>query len=315
MDIKKESGYHGHQEFNSVRKKIIRDYQDAKSKYRNRPTQTEHGKISEYLLINWLKESLPQKYGVTSGYIIPDLYVENYTVYHFDIIVYDKLESPVLWVEPAEDSSKARAIPAKYVFAIYEVKASLTPKSAAGALNKLDSVSQYSNLFPSNFHSKAIFMELPEKNIEKKSAILNKFLADKAVHGFSGAYVFSTSVNAKISATIYVDENLKDPDIKKREYNKKLLVKDVDDIEFGVYDDNEFMFHNPEPGYSIDTMSMGGKIVGIVKSYEQHHISNNTRVFIYWSRNEFAMLFHELLSRLDKGVFNRYEMKFGLSFD
>ncbi|MGR5209726.1 DUF6602 domain-containing protein [Vibrio rotiferianus] len=312
---KRESGYHGYQEFNSVRDKIVSDYKDAKKKYGNRPAFTEHGSVSEELLINWLQDSLPQKYGVTSGYIIPDLYVETYSVYHFDIIVYDRFESPVLWVEPTEGNSKARAIPAKHVFAVYELKASLTPESVGSALDKLQSISQYAELFPNNFHTKAVFMELPKKHVEKKSAVLNKFLVSDSIYGFSGAYVFSTDQNTNVSASIQVDNDFDNYDPKEYVLDKKLLFKDVDKIEVEIYDTNKFRFYNPEPGYSFDLMSMNGEIAGIVKSYEQHFIQNKTRVFIQWSRNEFAVFFHELLSRLERGSFERYEMKFGLSFD
>ncbi|MGF1761567.1 hypothetical protein L4D76_27420 [Photobacterium sagamiensis] len=311
----KESGYHGYQEFNFVREKIVSEYEYAKKKYQNRPVKTEHGNVSESLLVNWLKESLPKKYGVTSGYVIPDLYVEKYKVYHFDIIIYDKLESPVLWMEPSDNNTKARAIPAKHIFAIYEVKASLRPKSISDALEKLDSISKYSKLFPDNFHTKAIFMELPKEYINKKGVVLNKFVTDKEMHGYSGSYVFSTNVNKKISATIKTttnSDNLKYVDLS---LDRKSLVKDVEKIDVEIHDVDKFKFYNPEPGYSLDIMSMNGKVAGMVKSYEQQAINNETRVYALWSRNEFAVFFHELLSRLDTGDFNRYQMKFGLSFD
>lgn len=151
--------------------------------------------------------------------------------------------------------------------------------------------------------------------LKKKSAVLNKFLVSDSIYGFSGAYVFSTDQNTNVSASIQVDNDFDNYTPNEYVLDKKLLFKDVDKIDVEIYDTNKFRFYNPEPGYSFDLMSMNGEIAGIVKIYEQHFIQNKTRVFIQWSRNEFAVFFHELLSRLERGSFERYEMKFGLSFD
>ena len=67
----------------------------------------------------------------------------QYSLSHFDVIIYDALESPVLWVDGTEDNSIAgrkRAIPARHVRAVFEVKATLTPKHAKDAINKLSTL-------------------------------------------------------------------------------------------------------------------------------------------------------------------------------
>ncbi len=102
--------------------------------------RTEHGVAGEAALRQWLSGFLPEKFGVTSGYIIPDVIAGDYKLYHFDIVVYDKLNSPVLWTDGDFDRSeqgKKRAIPAKHVYAVFESKASLTSQSAQAAIGKL----------------------------------------------------------------------------------------------------------------------------------------------------------------------------------
>ena len=60
-------------------------------------------------------------------------------VRHFDVIVYDKINPPVLWVEKTLDKSEhgeRRAIPAKYVHSVFEVKSTFNSKSIKEALEK-----------------------------------------------------------------------------------------------------------------------------------------------------------------------------------
>jgi hypothetical protein len=124
-------GFFGSHEFNTNRREMLGAYFEAKRRNENRPVRTEHGTAAEAKLRAWLSESLPRKFGVTSGYVIPDLMQPDYPVNHFDVIIYDALEAPVLWIDGTEDHSeggKRRAIPAQYVRAVWEVKATFTPK-------------------------------------------------------------------------------------------------------------------------------------------------------------------------------------------
>jgi hypothetical protein len=82
---------------------------------------------------------------VTSGYVIPDLLAVSprYDLPHFDVIIYDALEAPVLWVNAHPDQSalgQRRAIPAKHVRAVLEVKATLTRKHVKDARAKLNTL-------------------------------------------------------------------------------------------------------------------------------------------------------------------------------
>ena len=122
-------GQHGWKEFHRNRKNILDEFDKILEQTANRPIQVAHGQGVEAYLRKWLSEFLPKKYGVTSGYIIPNLYDDSGKIYHYDIIIYNQLDAPVLWTEGNEDNSdqgKYRAIPAEHVVAVFEVKSRLT---------------------------------------------------------------------------------------------------------------------------------------------------------------------------------------------
>src|SRR5438477_10890580 len=95
--LTKRYGTIGWQEFLRQKKDILSDYDSAKESNANRPVKTEHGNVGEAAFRKWLGECLPKKYGVTSGFIIPDIRSPSYVIYHYDVIVYDTINSPVLW--------------------------------------------------------------------------------------------------------------------------------------------------------------------------------------------------------------------------
>src|SRR4051812_19125465 len=83
---------------------------------------------------------LPKRYGVTSGYIISQGLWGNVKAPHFDVIIYDLLNAPVLWVEDHPDTSAAgrsMAIPAEHVLGVIEVKSALAPTSMKQAVEHL----------------------------------------------------------------------------------------------------------------------------------------------------------------------------------
>lgn len=109
-------GMHGWREFRQNRKDILAEFDRLREITQNRPVQMAHGQGVEAYLRKWLSEFLPKKWAITSGYVIPILYKDNIKLYHYDIIIYDCLNAPVLWTEGNQDDSvqgKSRAIPAK----------------------------------------------------------------------------------------------------------------------------------------------------------------------------------------------------------
>jgi hypothetical protein len=73
----------------------------------DRIVKTEHEPAAEAKVREWLERTLPKKFGVTSGYVIPNLMAPEFKLEHFDIIIHDALDAPVLWVDE-NDATKIR---------------------------------------------------------------------------------------------------------------------------------------------------------------------------------------------------------------
>ena len=95
---------------------------------------------------SFLEQFLPRKYGITKGYIVtPD---QKYAgpLEEWDIIIYDAMEAPVLFVRRNRDEKEAagkRGIPVEYVRGVVEVKATFNKKMAALATEKLLKLRQF----------------------------------------------------------------------------------------------------------------------------------------------------------------------------
>lgn len=105
-------------QFLMAKKDMLHAYDREREKGRERPVQTEHGRVAEAELRKWLANFLPKKYAVTSGYIISQGTPKNEYLVHYDVIIYEHLEAPILWVDDNPDHSqqgKSMAIPVEYV--------------------------------------------------------------------------------------------------------------------------------------------------------------------------------------------------------
>src|SRR5215217_5670007 len=95
----------GADEFNTNKNAMLDLFELAKIQSRYRPTQTDKGKIAEAAFRDWLTQFLPKKYAVTSGYIISQGKNYGKNLLHYDVIIYDALNAPILWVEKNADNS------------------------------------------------------------------------------------------------------------------------------------------------------------------------------------------------------------------
>ena len=100
------------------RKKEMLDAFDAgKRKAKGHEVQTYHGRVAEAVFREWLSEFLPKRFGVTSGYVVSQGQRGDAKFPHFDIIIYNQLDAPIIWVENYPDLSeggKSRSITAEY---------------------------------------------------------------------------------------------------------------------------------------------------------------------------------------------------------
>lgn len=126
-------------QFLTARDRMLHIYDDAKRAAVDHPVQVHHGVAAEQAVREWLAGFLPRRFGVTAGSIRGQL-KRHEKNRHFDIIIYDQLESPILWAPHDDDRSRPgtmRIIPVEHVCAVLEVKAALNRASLRAAYAKL----------------------------------------------------------------------------------------------------------------------------------------------------------------------------------
>jgi hypothetical protein len=199
----RRTGAQGWSQFLTKKKEMLDAYRSGKRYSRNRKVRASHGKVAEAEFRKWLAEFLPKRFSVTSGYVISYSLSEDAPLLHCDVIIYDQLAAPVLWVEPNPDESSrgnVRAIPAEHVYAILEVKSRLTPRSAIQAIRKIEELRPllhadpegypYPRFLPLNFSAHVVFFELLASDAAKISTIDN-LLPQDYLRGYAGGLVLS----------------------------------------------------------------------------------------------------------------------------
>lgn len=201
------------------RSKLLQEYDAAVQQAGDDPVKTEHGVSCEARFRSFLAQFLPKKYGVTKGYIItPDLAYAG-PLEEWDIIIYDALESPVLFVRTTQDdkdSAGKRGIPVEYVRGVIEVKATLNKASATKVTEKLlklrrfdnrqpGDVSPKSSILPAVFHAAAIFFETRVRDsldFSMSLGALGPLWHDDPLNRFFGALILRGQTHPDRSARI-----------------------------------------------------------------------------------------------------------------
>ena len=307
-------GQHGWKEFLRNRKDIITEFDKVLEQTTNRPIHVAHGQAVEAYIRKWLAEFLPKKYAVTSGYIIPDLYDNSGKIYHYDIIIYNRLEAPVLWTEGNQDNSeqgKYRAIPAKHVVAVYEVKSRLTKDNVAEALSKLDQTKDFSNQLNKNYTCGAIFIDLKESDKNKES-ILKELRKGANVFGFSGGMVLryeGDDTPTGIISLLNTESNSEAESI-----HCKPLAKRIDDL--NIYITEEGNLECAEPGSGAIMVVTAENTWSVSKLYGVTYKEGSISVYLSWSRSNFSEFCINLLSALEGLPYNdKNRPSFGRVFD
>jgi hypothetical protein len=184
------------------RMEILDAYDRAREQSRAHEIETYHGNVAEAACRKWLLSFLPKRFGVTSGYIISPGLPSSAKAPHFDVIIYDQLESPVLWVEESADTSpqgRSLAIPVEFVRAVVEVKSQLTTTTVKKAIEHLRDLSplmggvdapgeRYKLHLPANFTCGAIFVEL-RKESSVGEQVLSSICDGASLRGFLGGAI------------------------------------------------------------------------------------------------------------------------------
>lgn len=200
--LKLEMSSQGWKQFLTARKEMLDAYDKAKIQSKAHKVQTYHGRVAEAEFRKWLINFLPKKYGVTSGYIISQGVSDLTKAPHFDVIIYEHLESPVLWVENNPDSSnqgQSLAIPAEYVKGVIEVKSAFKKKNVDDAIKHLGELrtlmsnvdaptERYKMYLPKDFFCTTVFFELRKEDENDKEA-LNSMVNGSDLRNFFGGLI------------------------------------------------------------------------------------------------------------------------------
>lgn len=306
-------GQHGWKEFHRNRKNILDEFDKILEQTSNRPIQVAHGQGVEAYLRKWLSEFLPKKFGVTSGYIIPNLYDDSGKIYHYDIIIYNRLDAPVLWTEGNEDSSeqgKFRAIPAKHVVAVYEVKSRLTKPNISDSLEKLSQTQEFSDQLNPVYSCGVIFVELKESDNNRES-IIKELIKGKDVFGFSGGIVLRYEGDDTCTAQINIYDSEEKEDNNK---HYKPLAKPIDDLNIYMTEDGNLQLAEQGGGAKLVATSKNNWSVS--KSYGVIFNEGNKSVHLSWSRTNFSDFCIDLISALEGLPYNdKKRPSFGQIFD
>jgi hypothetical protein len=193
----------GWKQFLTVRKEMLDAFDAAQTKANSQKVKAAHGLTAEAEFRKWLSDFLPKKYGVTSGYIVSQGLRSTDKTPHFDVIIYDRLESPVLWIQGTTDDStqgRSLAIPAEHVVAVIEVKARFTTASVKSAMDHLGELSplmggvdhpaeRYKLHLPHNFFCALVFFELVKKARYSISALKKIISGSVPLRGFFGGII------------------------------------------------------------------------------------------------------------------------------
>lgn len=192
----------GWKQFLTSRKQMLDAYDSARAKARSHEVETYHGRVAEAEFKKWLGTFLPRRYGVTPGYVISQGIKSDERAPHFDVIIYDALNSPVLWTEEDPDVStrgRSMAIPAEYVLGVLEIKSSFCSASVRKAIEHLQDLAplmkgvdapseRYKRHLPPQFFCGLVFFELRREH-ERSESALTSVAEGVDLRGFMGGII------------------------------------------------------------------------------------------------------------------------------
>ncbi|HEX6806878.1 MAG TPA: DUF6602 domain-containing protein [Gemmatimonadaceae bacterium] len=288
-------------EFLNAKREMLRRYDSVKGESANRPVMVDHGVAAEAIFREWIEGFLPAAYGVTRGFVIPDIQQPNYVLREYDLIVFDAINSPVLWVSSNPSSPTAdrkRAIPAEYVLAVAEVKATFNAKSIGEATRKLSELSAFRDYLHKNFLSFVVFFEVVREQ-QTSCRIVEELTRSDAPGYFGGLILRAEGFDEDLAGYLQFTDGSKatEPSMPVIRDIAKLL---VDDERGGLQ------------------ISLQGDVAEIVWAnarinYNLGYAPNVKGASLAWSHNSFPRFALHLLDRL-RGLEPRQRTTYGLSF-
>ena len=305
-------GFIGWREFLSTRKGILSEFDRAKAMNVSRPVQVEHGNAGEAGFRAWLVDFLPEKYAVTSGYVIPDLLQANSEkIRHFDVIVYDRINAPKLWIDGNRDKSeqgKNKAIPAKHIYAIFECKASLSEKTCKESAAKLSELNDFIGHFSKEFFCGVVFFDVLSST---KSLVLKGLIPAKPIVGFWGGVVLRSDVSEEACGNITILTTPND-----QSSNTDLLVPIVRPLSsLNIKRDGKGNVTIDEQGAGVMAFVGPDMNYHYVKLYGPIVYSGSYLLMLNWSHNGFATFALSVLNLLEGKPTAEAGNMFGQVFD
>lgn len=201
-DNSDRTGTQGWEQFLAEKKRMLDAFSRAKEHSSIHEVGTQHGFVAEAAVKDWLRRFLPKKFGVTSGYVISQGIKDGVKAPHFDVIIYNQIESPVLWTESfpgLQDDGVSKAIPAEFVLCVIEIKSSFTSKAINAVFEHMSDLEpilknvdkgneHYRNFLPQNFFWLPIFFDLNEKDIYCANC-LNDHVSFTKLRGYYGSVI------------------------------------------------------------------------------------------------------------------------------
>jgi len=211
----------GYTQMLTAKKRMLDALDAAREDGRSDKVPVVHGFVAEAQFRKWLKGFLPLRYGVTSGYIVSQGTPETQKLPHFDVIIYDRLNAPVLWVKESPDSSEAgmaRGISVEHVRAVLEVKTTLNRRTAKDALDHLNELDRflsprdspderYPRYLPAEFFRAAVFFEVRETDKHDHLALQEFLRILEHKHYFDSLVLRSEALDFEETGRIEVLRN------------------------------------------------------------------------------------------------------------
>jgi hypothetical protein len=177
-------------QFLTARQQMLDAYDRAQVHAAAQAVHVHHGVVGEAAVRDWLSDFLPKRFGVCAGYLRSQGLPHAHQSRHFDVIIYDQLEAPTLWIEENKDKApagRARIVPAEYVLAVIEVKSGFSTSTMRSAIEKLSELAplmegvdapdeRYPRFLPPNASLHTLFFE--HRAVDQRSAEPPNLLRD-----------------------------------------------------------------------------------------------------------------------------------------
>ncbi|MBD3400777.1 MAG: hypothetical protein GF399_10665 [Candidatus Coatesbacteria bacterium] len=304
MDTETRYGTEGWKEFLSNKDRLVNALKESIRATQSRPTSTDRGHTAEDKFREFLIDFLPDKFGVCKGFILPPYPTrKNYTLYEYDVIIYDKYNSPSLLGKA--DEQGRRHIPSNFVYCVLEIKSSFNKNSIILTFNKLQKLDKIRNTLHPNFVSTSVYYKLLDKDLDYYSLldIYNSHIIGS--HFIGSLILYCPAIDNELTGKISINYSRKE--------NKRIIKPLAKNIENGKWATKITEVEGQERimiGFSMRTNENDARIINgpdklnVCFAYtvfsESIYVEDNYKsASLAWSYNEFPIFLFDLIRRME----------------